>query len=631
MYKFKRIFAIFFSVLLLSLIVGDAFISTNDIRRVYATGAEVVAGAAAADAIWEFAVALLAATGLGGAAIANKDAVIESYMDYLDAKWETKQYLVDQVINIYDSATDTIRSIPIDELMDSLKNYHDSAVDSLTGIYAQYCPELIGITKEFVSDVAAKNITIAGVTDSFSTSMTAEAVAQQWSGEPYTASFVFHYNYVTKKGPVTYNYDLSKEFSAPICGFLKEGTASHTNSDGILVDFPYNSFKFYQLDRYNVVNQVKLSGYFDYFGTGVSNSGSGDFNTIIFSGNADYPFVTFSYSADFPIFSSYIDVEAYLKGTGAVTGALNYSTDITDSITDNNDLPTIGNFAYELWERIANANDHGIGAYGSGVSVGVNDWADDIPWVGLGDLQDLVDSVQDVYDKTIAGILDGTYDLPLDVPDYSYGDAWVDVIDRTWDDLIDNPVNDPSIDVPDNPSVDIPDNPAIDIPTLGDLTKDNVEERTDSVIDSILPFLSDIGTELKKKFPFSIPWDIYSILSFLGSSGGSARAAPTSYSSDDSGIMLFSDDDSHGGGGGSHDGPGSSGGGHSRPSGAPVFQIPFQISQSMGIEGTLLIDLEPFQVLSDISRTMFTCIFCLGLIRLTLKVFDALIHFFPSD
>lgn len=95
MYKFKRIFAIFLSVLLLSLTVGDAFISANDISRVYATGAEVVAGAAAADAIWEFALALLAATGLGGAAVANKDAIIDSYIDYLDAQIATDEYIIE--------------------------------------------------------------------------------------------------------------------------------------------------------------------------------------------------------------------------------------------------------------------------------------------------------------------------------------------------------------------------------------------------------------------------------------------------------------------------------------------------------------------------------------------------------
>lgn len=222
---------------------------------------------------------------------------------------------------------------------------------------------------------------------------------------------------------------------------------------------------------------------------------------------------------------------------------------------------------------------------------------------------------------------------------------------------------------------------------IDDLTADAVEEKTDSLLSELFSAFGEIGDLLKTKFPFSIPWDIYSILSFLGSDDpvdGSPRAAPVSYFGDDGimayssesglviaydevktlssdsdadyGIMLMSDDDvngsDHGGGGASRPGNDSGsdssndgshgGGGSSRPGSgshydsegkyhrAPFYEVPFQISKSMGIEGTLIIDLDPFIPLSEISRTMFTCIFIMSLVNLSVRIIDALGDLFPS-
>lgn len=223
---------------------------------------------------------------------------------------------------------------------------------------------------------------------------------------------------------------------------------------------------------------------------------------------------------------------------------------------------------------------------------------------------------------------------------------------------------------------------------IEDLTVEAAEEKTDSLLSSIFSAFTEIGDMLKSKFPFSIPWDIYSMLSFFarGDPTEASYAAPASYFGDDSvmsyssdaglvvsypgvgasvetldtvdvnnyddsddivldnaGIVVFADGD-HGGGGASR--PGDSGdhggGGSSRPGVgshydsqgryhvAPFYEIPFQISQSMGIEGSVIIDLAPFQPISDISRTMFTCIFVMSLLNLTVHVIDALGDLFPS-
>lgn len=191
---------------------------------------------------------------------------------------------------------------------------------------------------------------------------------------------------------------------------------------------------------------------------------------------------------------------------------------------------------------------------------------------------------------------------------------------------------------------------------IEDMTAEAVEEKTDSILLELFSAFGEIGDLLKTKFPFSIPWDIYSMLSFLSSDDPydmPARAAPMSYFGDD-GVISYSSDDglvidynniaihnegtamliddggSHGGGGASR--PGSDGhydseGNYHR---APFYEIPFQISKSMGIEGTLIIDLDPFIPLSEISRTMFTCIFIMSLVNLSTKIVDAMGDLFPS-
>ncbi len=201
---------------------------------------------------------------------------------------------------------------------------------------------------------------------------------------------------------------------------------------------------------------------------------------------------------------------------------------------------------------------------------------------------------------------------------------------------------------------------------IEDMTADAVEEKADSVLLELFSAFGEIGDLLKTKFPFSIPWDIYSMLSFLSSDDPYdtlARAAPASYF--DTGIMTYSSEDglvinyddavmssteidadsgimplmtnedvnsggNHGGGGSSRPGVGSHYDSEGKYHRAPFYEIPFQISKSMGIEGTLIIDLDPFIPLSEISRTMFTCIFIMSLISLSTKIIDALGDLFPS-
>lgn len=158
---------------------------------------------------------------------------------------------------------------------------------------------------------------------------------------------------------------------------------------------------------------------------------------------------------------------------------------------------------------------------------------------------------------------------------------------------------------------------------LDDMTAEEVEDKTDSLLSDLVSAFSEVGEVASRKFPLSIPWDVYTMLTFLGGE----RASPASYGtvsavySSENGIVLYDYDDHGGSGGNRGDGDNPSGGGHSRdPAEAPVFEIPFVISESQGLNGTIDIDLSGFDVLSSISHTMFTLIFCYNLIGLTFKV-----------
>lgn len=163
---------------------------------------------------------------------------------------------------------------------------------------------------------------------------------------------------------------------------------------------------------------------------------------------------------------------------------------------------------------------------------------------------------------------------------------------------------------------------------LEELTEAEMTEKADSMVDSMTDEFSDIGTLMTTKFPFCLPWDIYYTLSLFAGGGavtysdsGTDAVAPVSASTmfvttyDRAGAEE-TDDDS-----GGHDATDRTFGGHysTSTSGAPVFKIPVVI-ESAGINETIEIDMSNFDILSRISRTMFTAIFSVGLCNLTFKV-----------
>lgn len=155
-----------------------------------------------------------------------------------------------------------------------------------------------------------------------------------------------------------------------------------------------------------------------------------------------------------------------------------------------------------------------------------------------------------------------------------------------------------------------------DIGDLSDIIKgikDDPEAGSQAAADYLTTSFSDIATGLTKKFPFSIPWDLYALFSvFSEVDSPKAVSAPSGtilpYSIRDGDIQLL-------------DGAGHSSPGIVEPeaSNAPYFKLPLVI-ESARINENIIIDLAGFQSVSVLSRTLFTVLFALFLLKLTLKI-----------
>lgn len=156
-----------------------------------------------------------------------------------------------------------------------------------------------------------------------------------------------------------------------------------------------------------------------------------------------------------------------------------------------------------------------------------------------------------------------------------------------------------------------------DIGDLSDIIKgikDDPETGSQAAADYLTTSFSDIATGLTKKFPFSIPWDLYALFSVFSEVDSPQAALISSetilpYSIRDGDIQLLN------------------GGGHSREpdiaepeiSNAPYFKLPLVI-ESAGINENIIIDLSGFQSVSVLSRSLFTVLFALFLLKFTLKI-----------
>lgn len=554
-FLFIKIFAFIISVIILFLSPFARYFDIYHIDKIHAAGAPVVAeGAVIA---WEWLMGLLASAGLGAVAYENREALASSYDEYLQAQIDTDMFIAHKVedtcIQLYDKASDTVQNIPWDDYLNSINEFHDVAVDELTDIYVKVSPSLLGTFEDFITSVFNGTTYVPGFSDSVNFEAfigydnmknpdgTYNVVGSSFWKEEASASNIYtvYRNYTP--------YTLSKP------AFIIPSASSGNPYPQYAVWYFSGNMASLRYDQITTYSTGKVT---------TKTSSSSMIGSSVFAQN-------FSMGINLPVFSSMEAAEA-AYANGDYSSALNYSRSIYDNITDNDDLPTIGRFGRELWEQVANAPDWGIGSYGDGAIV--NDWATDLPFVGLEDLWNYALTAEDVYDKVIDDIINGVYDPTIDIPD-TYDDAWHDVIDKGWDDVIDNPVNNPAKDPSKPVDPSIPVNPSIPIdPSIPIELPDIIDVPIESVVPTINDSLFDVASSIKYKFPFSIPWDLRYLFTVLA---GTPKA--------------------------------------------PYFELPLVI-KGWGIDELIIVDMKRFQVLSNLSRSLFSLIFAIGLIKLTFWV-----------
>lgn len=332
----------------------------------------------------------------------------------MDRQAESIPDVNEACLQFYDISKGQTVLLPWSEVTSSLQNYHDYAVDTLTDVYAKYCPQLLGSMKEFVAEVLAGDVYVEGLSETIVDSeiVTASDITNQWSGHEYTFS-----NCIVR-GPLNcrkcgykgeYVYEFFQEINFP-CAFEFSEVASTGG---------YVSYSCYRLANGAIYPYV-----FKYSCTCPACGYS------FTQGYNGYWLINFS--TNVPIFSSYEAVETYFRTGAGYENALNFGTSIDDNITANTDLPPFyKTWQQEQWERVANAPDIGIGSYGYGVDSNGTEWADDIPWVGLDSLRQYAEAIPDTYDKVVDNVLSGNYDSNKDIPE-TYTDAWEDAVGDTW-------------------------------------------------------------------------------------------------------------------------------------------------------------------------------------------------------
>ena len=364
--------------------------------------------------------------------VRNRESIAEAYGAYLDSKVENIPDVDEPCLQFYDATKGSTVLVPWSEITDSLHEYHENAVDSLTDIYVKYCPQLLGNMKDFVTDVLSGD----------------DSVAQGDSG----CYYAFYY---PDPNAGVIPFGLRYTSNCPACGYI--------------------------------------------------------WNNVTFN-----PYYLISFSTNVPIFSSSEAVRNYLQTGAGYENAINFGTSMYDNITDNVDLPPFYKpWQQELWERVANAPDFGIGSYGIGANV--DEWADDIPWIGLDSLQEYADTIPGVYDKVVDNVISGTYDSNKDIPE-TYSDAWEYAVSEAWANVkkVDSPESGTGEDTKEEPSEGEDGTDNTEIIELSNKSIQHIKKHTFDGMAEQAEHLTDeqLAQKLKNTTFFSKSWTFEEVIEY---------------------------------------------------------------------------------------------------------------------
>lgn len=357
-------------------------------------------------------------------------------------------------------------------------------------------------------------------------------IAKQWSGEPFSYSGIMSDSYIINS-PISQQFIFTVDSTLPICGV-------YTDKNG-----QYFSFSMYTLTESNDVIKASMDMELICYINGKLSQH--EFyqkrDNWSISLGSDMKNLIVSCSANFPIFSSNIKAEAYLKGTGAVTDALNYAHTYENADWLSDDwkgllIDPLTNIGLSLSQLTDLAKALGVHAVGNNLSA-----------------QELADLLKQSLPAVNPELMPDAVPVSPIVPDPGL-----------------KPIYYPSPTAHPLPDTDPGTNPGGD-PDVTPSTDPKAEEiPADDLVPTMNDSLGDIAGTLKYKFPFSIPWDIRHVFQVLADTPK-----------------------------------------------APRFELPLVIKR-FGIDERIIVDMAMFQVLSNLSRSLFSMLFGMYLMNLTFKV-----------
>lgn len=375
----KRLLACILAVMILSVSIGDLFIVKNDIKTVDATGLEIggIAVASLAE-ICLFVGSVAVTVYCVGEVIDNREEIARFGYNLINSCSETVDGWIMSFTDtagqeyVYGTeALDLVRETEWEVIQGGLppeNNDDDNNNDNkptknpmqnlwnLTALGATWLMSNISnLYQKWVNGEAlteAEHAVLAPVIDGCCDQYD---IAAQWSGEAfrYTSCVTFNTISSTGDGKIYYEiYENAGTSNMPVCSYIRNPAPGE-------VSFWYIT-----------VSSTGKIEYYRMYGTRTTDTSFAKYDGYRVSGLS---VSNFSYSTNYPVFSSLIEAEAYLKGTGAVTDALNYAKtyQIADWLSDDWAgilIDPLTNVGLSLNQLLAISQQLGVHAIGNNLS-----------------------------------------------------------------------------------------------------------------------------------------------------------------------------------------------------------------------------------------------------------------------
>ncbi|MCM1233131.1 MAG: hypothetical protein NC489_23670 [Ruminococcus flavefaciens] len=501
----NRLIAYILTVVILSVSVGDAFITAGDVSTVEATGAVVIGGIAVASLaeiclmVGAVAVTLFCV----GEVIDNKEEIARFGYDLINSASETVDGWILSMTDtggqeyVYGSeALDQIRGteweviqggLPPDDDNNSDKNDGNKPVKNpmqdiwnLTSLGAVWLVDNVKkLWNRWMNGEALTEAERAVLEPVIEATCSQYDIAEQWKGVDYNYSGSGTVSYTADKTKIyssTYKY--SGTYDYPVAGYYQCETTEVVG--GVIYTYRVS---FCYLNN-NVFSFRNLPCTITQWNNGVFGRYTGE-DTNFWGQNApNFTNFNFSYGFNFPVFSTKLAAENYLRGTGPVTDALNYAKIYREADWLSDDwagllIDPLCSMGLSLSQLMEIARQLGLHAIGNNLTP-----------------QELYELLKDLLAGENLGVLPGIPPSPAPLP----GTA---------------PIPDP-IYLPSPDAHPIPD-PGTKPGTGSDPDPDDREDPDpDPDPDSGSDMkISDYQTDLRGLFPFCIPFDFVALLNAL--------------------------------------------------------------------------------------------------------------------